>query len=342
MQLVHLSEDARRAALAALAAVASEEGRVPLSESDRAVIDAVAVHLLDAPAPSNRDEGSSLPRDLAHILPSAEARQLLVVAASVLCFADIEVDEHGKKPPTARISDERVALVGEIATQFGITDKDVRDLHGLTKRHRDLVEMDLFRRFNANAAGPQANLRRVATSTVEESLRVHRREHLERWRALEQLAPGTLGSELVRYYHDNGWDYPGTEGKQPIDFVSHDFHHVLGGYPTTVSGELQVGAFTAGASERPLDAALFFLMWEQLGVGGSQIAGAVGKFEPEAFMAALERGARSSQEFTEGKWDPWSLVERNLEEVRSSYHIEGQGPVVSPGPWNADPGPAPG
>lgn len=339
MLLVQMSDDACRVALEALGAVATEEGHLPVSANDQAVIDAVALHLLDAPAPGDA-MGGPLPGDLGRIVTSPDARQLIMVAASVLCFADIEVDEHARKAPTARIADQRVAVVGQIGRQFDLSDKDIRDLHGLTRRHRDLVEMDLFRRFGANATGPQETLRRVAISTLQEHLGVDRKEHVERWEALEHLPTGTLGSELVRYYHDNGWDFPGTEGKQPIDFVDHDFHHVLGGYPTTVSGELQVGAFTAGASERPLDAALFFLMWEQLGVGGTQIAGAVGKFEPEAFMAALERGARSSRDFTEGKWDPWALVHLDLEEVRHSHQVLGNAPVHAAAPWNADP-PAP-
>jgi hypothetical protein len=158
---------------------------------------------------------------------------------------------------------------------------------------------------------------------------------------VEVLPAGTVGAELVRYYHDNGWRYPGTDRHQPLAFAEHDFHHVLGGYSTTASGELRVGAFTAGVARRPLDCALFFLMWEQLGIGSPAIPGAVGAFEPEPFFAALERGSRTSHSFIGDGWDPWAIVDRDLDEVRAEYRI-GPGAQLAPGePYDGDPAPTP-
>ena len=162
------------------------------------------------------------------------------------------------------------------------------------------------------------------------------------WERIEGLPAGTVGSELIRYYHENGWSYPGTDHHEPLTNASHDFHHVLGGYATTPSGELQVGAFAAGVAERPMDSAVIFLMWEHLGVGSPSIPGAADAFEPERFFAALDRGTHTTRDFTGGGWDPWAIVERDLDEVRARYEIGpgaqlGAGDPVQPRPGHCRP-----
>lgn len=333
MQLVALSPSQQQAIVDVLGAVATARGTTEPTAADRAVIEAAARHLLGgAPVPATL--ATALPLDLDEHLRDSEVAELAFVLAAVLSFADITVSAGGDH---ATLDLARVAVVDELAGRLGAGQKDVKALLGLTKRHRERVAFDLFRRFITSTYGDQQTMTATAVEQAKARLGIDIRANRERWTAIEALPASTVGAELIRYYHDNGWPYPGTDHHQPISFAVHDFHHVLGGYATTASGELQVGAFTAGVSGRPLDCALFFLMWEQLGTGSPSIPGAVGAFEAEPFFAALERGARSQHDFIGEGWDPWAITHRDLEEIRAVYGI-GPGAQLGAGdPYNADP-----
>jgi hypothetical protein len=252
----------------------------------------------------------------------------------VLCFADITRSDDGKQ---GYLDPARVAVLEDVARHLGTPKADVVELQRLTKRHRDRVAYDLFRRFLTGTYCQDMTMLHTARLQMETKVGLDKRHVHAVWDRTERLPDGTVGAELIRYYHENGWKYPGTDHHQPLAFAEHDFHHVLGGYATTAAGELQVGAFTAGVAERPMDCALFFLMWEQLGIGSPAIPGAVGAFDAEPFFAALERGTKTSGGFVGDGWDPWSIADRNLEEVREQYRI-GPGAQLAPGaPYNANP-----
>jgi hypothetical protein len=297
------------------------------------VIRAAARHLLGGPyVPPGL--ARSIPGDVAEQLATPELRELTLNIASILCFADVTVAADGSQ---AFLDPARVTVVDDLARYLGVGQRDVVELRRLTKHHRDHVAFDLFRRFLVGTYGGEMTA--VHTALLQSETRLHidaRRVH-ELWEQIELLPDGTVGAELIRYYHENGWSYPGTDHHQPLAFAEHDFHHVLGGYSTTPAGELQVGAFTAGVAARPMDCVLFFLMWEQLGIGSPAIPGAVGSFDPEPFFAALERGSRTTRDFIGETWDPWSIVGRDLTELREQYEI-GAGAQLAPGePYNRDP-----
>lgn len=72
--------------------------------------------------------------------------------------------------------------------------------------------------------------------------------------ALERLPDGTLGHEFARYFHDNKISPFETtlEIKNDVDFISkryretHDLLHVLTGYGTDVTGEMELQAYALG------------------------------------------------------------------------------------------------
>jgi hypothetical protein len=333
MDLVTLSPAQQHAIIGVLGAVATARGTTAPTAADLAVIDAAARHLLGGPEVPDM-LATSLPTTLVEDLADPEVAELAFVLASVLSFADITVSEKGDH---ATLDPARVAVIEELAEQIGTGHHDVKDLLGLTKHHRERVAYDLFRRFLSGTYGEQQTMIATTVQQTKARLGIDVKKNHERWAEIEALPSGTVGAELIRYYHDNGWPYPGTDHHQPMSFAVHDFHHVLGGYATTPAGELQVGAFTAGVSRRPLDCALFFLMWAQLGTGSPSIPGAVGAFESEPFFAALERGARTHHNFIGTGWDPWEITGRDLEEMRTKYGI-GPGSQLGVGdPYNLNP-----
>lgn len=333
MRLVDTTQEQADAILAAMAAVASGGGAHEPSPADRAVLAAAAKHVLDGAAvPTNLDRG--IPEHIADVLPDPQIRELALTLASVVTFAD--PDERDEQH-AATLDPARVAVVRDLAERLGTSTRDVHDLEALTKGHHELVEYCAFRRFVGSAFG--IGMGRATAQATGAMVGTGNREHHEMWARIEKLPDDTLGAQLVRYYHENGWPYPGTAHRQPLSFAIHDFHHVLGGYPTTPHGELQVGAFTGGAAERPLDVVMFFLMWEQLGVRDSfdAVAGAHDKLELEPFFAALERGARTNGGFIGAGWEPWSLVEHDLDDVRAQFDIRPGGVIRGDDAWNRDP-----
>jgi hypothetical protein len=71
----------------------------------------------------------------------------------------------------------------------------------------------------------------------------------QRWQALAQLPPGTLGRGVSDLYEARGFTYPGTAGSAPPLLAQHDWVHVLADYGTTVESEIEVFGLIARAND---------------------------------------------------------------------------------------------
>jgi hypothetical protein len=324
MQLAPVTAEQAETIVVVLGAVATARGTVEPTAADRAVIGAAARHLLGGTAVP-ADLGGSIPGVVAEQLTDPATRELTLAIATVLCFDDAPVDDLDREPGAPH--PVRVMVVDDLARYLRASALGVVEVRRLAKQHHDLVAFDRGRRTVVGAATPPTE-----TRLDIDARRVH-----ALWDQVEQLPRGTVGAELVRYYRDNGWTYPGTDHHQPLTFAAHDLHHVLGGYPTTLAGELGVGAFTGGAAGRSIDGLLRFLTWEQQGAGAFPVAGAAEGFATEPFTAAFERGARTTGAFAATDWDPWSTVDRDLDALRAEYQIDATGPLAPTDAYDVDP-----
>jgi hypothetical protein len=328
MQLADVTAEQAETIVTVLGAVATARGTVEPTSGDRAVIGVAATHLLGAAAVP-ADLGGSIPGVVAERLTDPATRELTLAVATVLCFDDATavddaVRESGAPDPV------RIMVVDDLARYLRVSALDVVEVRRLAKVHHDLVALDLARRTNVGAT----------VAPGETRLDIDARRVHALWHRIEQLPSGTVGAELVRYYRDNGWAFPGTDHHQPLTVAAHDVHHVLGGYPTTRAGELGVGAFTAGAAARPLDGVLRALTWAQAGASGAsseETPGVAAGFRLDVFGAAFERGARTTGDFVANGWDPWAVVDRDLEAVRAEYQIDGSGPLARADAYDTDP-----
>lgn len=333
MQVVDTTPDQDAAVFAVLGVVTTMGGEAAPSEADEALIRMAADHVLG---------GAELPPVLAtelsdddvDALGDGDARELAMQVATILCLADVKEATERKLP---YFDPARVEVLHDTARRVGLDEDDVNELQRLTQDHRARVTYDLFRRYLSSKSGEHLPMLRTTLEQAAAAVPVDRDEHEARWRLVERLPEGTVGAELIRYYHEHNWVYPGTNRHQPLAFAEHDFHHVLGGYATTPSGELQIAAFIAGVADRPMDSARSFLMWEQLGIGSRAIPGVIGALEPTTYFSALERGSNTTRDFVGDEWDPWSIVDRRVEEVRDQYRI-GPGAQLGPDdPYDQDP-----
>lgn len=71
----------------------------------------------------------------------------------------------------------------------------------------------------------------------------------QRWQALRDLPPGTLGRGVSDLYEARGFTYPGTPGSAPPLLAQHDWVHVLADYGTTVESEIEVFGLIARAND---------------------------------------------------------------------------------------------
>ena len=72
-----------------------------------------------------------------------------------------------------------------------------------------------------------------------------------RWRAFEDLGPGTLGRSVWEMYDGRGFSLPGSPGGASAYLAQHDFVHVLADYGTNLDGEIEVFGLIGRADPDP-------------------------------------------------------------------------------------------
>jgi hypothetical protein len=73
----------------------------------------------------------------------------------------------------------------------------------------------------------------------------------ERWAALEQCAPDTLGRKVWEFYRARGFTFPGRMGSAPPTLAQHDWIHVLADYGSTVESEIEVFGLISRCNDDP-------------------------------------------------------------------------------------------
>lgn len=157
----------------------------------------------------------------------------------------------------------------------------------------------------------------------------------QRWDALQQCPPRSLGRAVWEFYTARGFAFPGRPGSAPPLLAQHDWVHVLAGYGSTVESEIEVFSFIAMANEDPRSfslqamvlslfesgnlatgAGLFESASGHLSAGGEQMATRMG----DAMRRGMICGTRSGgNDLLAIDW--FSLAGDSLEDVRRSFHI---------------------
>ncbi len=168
----------------------------------------------------------------------------------------------------------------------------------------------------------------------------------ERWRALEDLAPGSLGRRVSELYRARGFAYPGGPGSAPPLLAQHDWVHVLADFGTTVECELEVFAFIARANDDPRAFSLLAMVVSLFETG--YLRTGAGLFQADTghlsdprmslrLADAMRRGAlcTGSLDFLALGW--FELASHQVDEVRRQLGVGPKAPGAlgagSVGPW---------
>ena len=158
----------------------------------------------------------------------------------------------------------------------------------------------------------------------------------EKWRALEECHPGSLGRCLVEFYAARNFGYPGRVGSANEAVAQHDWIHVLSDYGTTPLGEIEVVSFQASCSQSP-GATLGVIgalgLFESGAFSGSHLAERVvqqGLSKPggmERMADAILRGKACNTDLL--KFDFFSVADQPIEKVRAGFNILAKSESVS-------------
>ena len=222
-------------------------------------------------------------------------------------------------------------LMASCARALGVDEPAVRVMNELANHHMTLFKLDFMRRSHIADMFKGAVHRDgfLATARSFTAFRGLREDPAvaARYKALGQLPQDTLGYAFWKHCTDNGFAFPGERFGFPEAGVYHDFTHVLSGYSTEPSGEVQIGGFTAGYKKHtPIFVILFVMLTFSAGTNVTPVEQPVSfsilaqEGLADGFFTAVERGSRVPLDLSDG-WDHWAWVEKPLAQARAELNI---------------------
>ncbi|MFK8061266.1 MAG: hypothetical protein AB8B78_14410 [Polaribacter sp.] len=262
--------------------------------------------------------------ELAEKIDDKNQRLELVRAAMFLIAAESHIDSG------------KTHLLKCFAKKLAIEDSDLDSLDEMSHDHMEMATLDFMRRKahpNYSITDPKIQqilkdksleslwkyLMPLTSSKCAQDLKL-----AEKYKNLKNYPKNSVGYHLFEYYHINNFNFPGEiAGDNPeFPMIIHDISHVLGDYHPTPEEEMEVLAFTAGYRHgRGFDAVFQAIVHFHLGLKiDAAFKPYQERFQAEPFFKALKRGNLMNIDLF-NKWDPWSIMEKDIDEVRSEFNI---------------------
>ena len=254
------------------------------------------------------------PQELATEITDPKLRWQLCHGLIVMSLADGEASEDEWKQVQA------------FAEALEVESDSFETLHKLAGGHFMAARMDVARHFFGRdkvvERVQQDGVMWLAKSVAVLAGITEDRALAEKYRALESYPENSLGKRYFEFMRGNGFKFPGERGGAPEPITLHDLTHTLGGYGTDPAGEMQANGFHAGyRKENPFTWIFFGMMQFHMGVRVGLLAKAEkGNFNPELMLKAIARGAAMNIDLTDS-WDPWTVMDRDIDELRAEYGI---------------------
>jgi ubiquinone biosynthesis protein Coq4 len=228
------------------------------------------------------------------------------------------------------VTAEDAALVEAYTEALGVEEHVVRNLRQLAEGQMALLKLDVRRRSftgqmirqTREEEGIFSLLRGAATriGIIEDA------ETAERFEALAELPPGTLGRALHEYYVENEFPVPGKRHALPAFGVVHDLCHVLSGYGVDGPGEIEVLAFQAGFMRTdPMSTLFFAVLQSHYKVRLVAIApGGEGRLDDPKILERMIRAFKRGSAMTVDLFDHWDYrphLAEPIANVRASLGV---------------------
>lgn len=318
MQLHHPDPGEAYLGLRAMKMVAEREGT--LSPAARQLLSAAQTHILrtcydlDTLPPIT-------PTELAQGFTRPALREQFVQGMVVTSLVD------DVPTPTQMQRMEQFAQALEVAQPA------IQNIKFLTEKNSLLFRLDFMRRSHLRSMVEKQFQDQGFVGVVKGFLGlkglIEDPELAAQYHQLENLPPESLGYQLWHHYRDNGFAFPGERFGFPAAAVFHDLCHVLGGYDTTIAGEVQVTAFIAGFRRtHPLYLLMFIMLQFSAGVKVVPIETAPTQSVlatpglADLMVQALERGTHVNTDLT-SEWDFWPDLGQPVDKVREKFNIVG-------------------
>jgi len=316
MKLHHPNPEEAYLGLRAMKMVAEREGR--LTPAARHLLTAAQSHILHTDYELDTLPPIT-PGQLAEGFTRPELREQFVQGMVVVSLAD--------DVPTPT----QIQRMEQFAQALEVTQPAVQNIKFLTKKNSLLFRLDFMRRSHLRSMVADQFENQGFLGVVKGFLGLkgllEEPELAAKYHRLQDLPMTTLGYQLWHHYHTNGFAFPGERYGFPEAAVYHDLFHVLGGYDTTIAGEIQVASFIAGFRRSyPLYLLMFVMLQFSAGVKVVPIETAPTQSVlatpglADLLFQALERGTHVNTDLSEG-WDFWPDLVQPLDKVREKFNI---------------------
>ena len=316
MQLHHPNPEEAYLGLRAMKMVAEREGTLSLAA--RNLLSAAQTHILRT-AYDLDSLPPITPMELAQGFTQPALREQFVQGMVVMSLAD-------DVPTPAQMQ-----RIEEFAQALAVAQPAIRNIKFLTEKNSLLFRLDFMRRSHLrsmveNQFQDQGFLGVIKGLLGLKGL-IEDPQLAAKYHQLKDLPPASLGYQLWHHYRDNGFAFPGERFGFPTGAVFHDLCHVLGGYDTSIAGEIQLTAFIAGFRRtHPLYLLLFIMLQFSAGVKVVPIETAPTQSVlatpglADLMFQALERGTHVNTDLT-SDWDFWPDLEQPVAQVRQKFNI---------------------
>ena len=223
-----------------------------------------------------------------------------------------------------RLDDDRLRRVVEYAHHLGVHDGWVRDMLQIARGHMAWAMADMTRRNVATFPGWGDGQDHVPPMLPYQDQTDADKRLAARFAELETKPANTFGRHFYDHFRRHKFGFPGEYDAFTGAFaVPHDSLHVISGYSTSLQGEILVSTFTGGMHRHDNMRAHILPVIIEWHVGSevNGIGAQKGNLDPAKFLVAWQRGQHTSIDALSPSWDFWSLVDRDLEEVRAEMAV---------------------
>jgi hypothetical protein len=223
-----------------------------------------------------------------------------------------------------RLDDDRLRRVVEYAHHLDVHDGWVRDMLQIARGHLAWTMADMTRRNVATFPGWGDGQDHLPPMQPYQEQTDADKRLAARFAELETKPANTFGRHFYDHFRRHRFGFPGEYGAFTGAFaVPHDSLHVISGYSTSLQGEILVSTFTGGMHQHDNMRAHILPVILEWHVGSevNGIGAQKGNLDPEKFLVAWERGQQTTIDALSPTWDFWSLVDRDLEEVRALMSV---------------------